>query len=205
MIGFRDWQGKSEPADDVIEATVRRLLADPNTEFLLGGSPPTGVCQLRYRLSVWTGTDDCCLEDLFVEADGARVGAWPRAGGGGASSGRASAGCARIDLDANEANAAGAGALQVGRLRQLVRRRRAATTCSCGCVSDFVDLVADRDPAGLDDVGAQSGAVHHALEDARVGEALDVVARLAPLGSHGLDLADAEALAEQVVQPDAAW
>jgi GNAT superfamily N-acetyltransferase len=103
MTGFRDWQGKSEPADDVIAATVRRLLADPRTEFLLGGSPPTGVCQLRYRLSVWTGTDDCCLEDLFVEADG-------RGSGLGralveAALGRArERGCVRIDLDANEAN-----------------------------------------------------------------------------------------------------
>ena len=69
MIGFRDWQGRTGPADDVIESTVRELLVDPNSEFLLGGSPPVGVCQLRYRLSVWTGTDDCCLEDLFVNAD----------------------------------------------------------------------------------------------------------------------------------------
>jgi ribosomal protein S18 acetylase RimI-like enzyme len=103
MIGFRDWQGRSEPADDVIAATVRQLLADPKTEFLLGGSPAAGVCQLRYRLSVWTGTDDCCLEDLFVEA-GAR--------GSGLGRGLVEAGlerarergCARIDLDANEAN-----------------------------------------------------------------------------------------------------
>jgi len=27
------------------------------------------VCQLRYRFAVWTGAEDCCLEDLFVEAD----------------------------------------------------------------------------------------------------------------------------------------
>ena len=27
MIGFRNWQGRSEPADDVITGTVRRLLA----------------------------------------------------------------------------------------------------------------------------------------------------------------------------------
>ena len=104
MIGFRDWQGKSEPADDVIEATVRRLLADPNTEYLLAGSPPVGVCQLRYRLSVWTGTDDCCLEDVFVDAD-------VRGSGLGRELVEAALerarehGCARIVLDANEANA----------------------------------------------------------------------------------------------------
>jgi ribosomal protein S18 acetylase RimI-like enzyme len=104
MIGFRDWQGKSEPADDVIAATVRRLLTDPGTEFLLGGSPPTGVCQLRYRLSVWTGTDDCCLEDLFVEADGRGSGLGRELVDAALQRAR-ERGCTRIDLDANEANA----------------------------------------------------------------------------------------------------
>ena len=104
LIGFRDWQGKSEPADDVIEATVRRLFADPNAEYLLAGDPATGVCQLRYRLSVWTGTDDCCLEDLFVEADGRGSGLGRELVDAALERARAR-GCARIDLDANEANA----------------------------------------------------------------------------------------------------
>ena len=103
MTGFRDWQGRSEPANDVIAATVRRLLADPSTEFLLGGSPPTGVCQLRYRLSVWTGTDDCCLEDLFVEADGRGSGLGRELVEAALQQAR-ERGCARIGLDANEAN-----------------------------------------------------------------------------------------------------
>ena len=104
MIGFRNWQGRSEPADDVIERTVRRLLADPSTEYLLGGSPPTGVCQLRYRLSVWTGTDDCCLEDLFVEADGRRSGLGRELVEAALERARAR-GCTRMVLDANETNA----------------------------------------------------------------------------------------------------
>jgi len=103
MIGFRDWQGKNEPADDVIERTVRQLLTDPNTEYLLGGSPPTGVCQLRYRLSVWTGTDDCLLEDLFVEADGRGSGLGRELVEAALQRAR-ERGCARIDLDANETN-----------------------------------------------------------------------------------------------------
>ena len=45
-------------------------MEEPDTEYLLGApdddSPPQGVCQLRYRFSVWTATDDCWLEDLFV-------------------------------------------------------------------------------------------------------------------------------------------
>lgn len=104
MIGFRDWQGKNEPADDVIERTVRQLLTDPNTEYLLAGSPPAGVCQLRYRLSVWTGTDDCCLEDLFVEADGRGSGRGRELVDAALQRAR-ERGCTRIDLDANEANA----------------------------------------------------------------------------------------------------
>lgn len=104
MIGFRDWQGKSEPADDVIEATVGQLLADPNTEYLLTGSPPVGVCQLRYRLSMWTGTDDCCLEDLFVETDGRGSGLGRELVEAALERAREH-GCARIVLDANEANA----------------------------------------------------------------------------------------------------
>ena len=104
IAAFRDWQGKSAPADDVIESTVRLLLADPDTEFLLGGDPPAGVCQLRYRLSVWTGSDDCCLEDLFVDAE-ARGSGLGRELVEAALRRARERGCARIDLDANEANA----------------------------------------------------------------------------------------------------
>jgi len=103
MIGFRDWQGRSEPADDVIERTVGDLLGDPNTDFLLAGSPAAGVCQLRYRLSVWTGTDDCCLEDLFVDAAARRSGLGRELGAAALERAR-KRGCARMDLDANEAN-----------------------------------------------------------------------------------------------------
>jgi ribosomal protein S18 acetylase RimI-like enzyme len=105
LIGFRDWQGKSQPSDDVIETTVERLLADPNTEYLLGGSPPAGVCQLRFRPSVWTGTDDCCLEDLFVEADGRGSGLGRELVAAALQRAR-KRGCARMVLDANETNAA---------------------------------------------------------------------------------------------------
>ena len=104
MIGFRDWQGRSEPDDATIAATVERLLADPNTEFLLGGNPPVGVCQLRYRLSVWTGTDDCCLEDLFVDADVRGSGLGRELVDAALERARAR-GCTRMNLDAYEANA----------------------------------------------------------------------------------------------------
>jgi ribosomal protein S18 acetylase RimI-like enzyme len=103
MIGFRDWQGRASPDDASIRASVTRLLADPNTEYLLGGEPPAGVLQLRFRHSVWTGTDDAHLEDLFVDAK-ARGSGLGRALVDAALERARDRGCARIELDANEAN-----------------------------------------------------------------------------------------------------
>jgi ribosomal protein S18 acetylase RimI-like enzyme len=103
IAAFRDWQGRDAPSDEVIASTVRRLIADPNAEFLLAGDPAAGVCQLRYRLSVWTGSDDCCLEDLFVEQAG-RGSGMGRALVKAALARARERGCARMDLDANEAN-----------------------------------------------------------------------------------------------------
>jgi ribosomal protein S18 acetylase RimI-like enzyme len=103
MIGFRDWQGRDEPSDASIQASVGRLLGDPKTEYLLGGDPPTGVLQLRFRHSVWTGTDDAHLEDLFVDS-AARGSGLGRALVEAALERARARGCARIELDANEAN-----------------------------------------------------------------------------------------------------
>jgi ribosomal protein S18 acetylase RimI-like enzyme len=101
LSAFRDWWGSSTPSDETFRATAAKLLHDPNTEYLLAGT--SGLAQLRYRLSVWTGVEDCWLEDLFV-ADDAR--------GTGLGSAlieacfdRARArGCRRIELDVNESN-----------------------------------------------------------------------------------------------------
>ena len=100
MIAFRDHIERDVPTDEQIRRTVEALLEDHNTEFLLAA---TGVCQLRYRLSVWTATEDCWLEDLYVtdEARGTGVGralieaAFERARGRG---------CKRIQLDVAEDN-----------------------------------------------------------------------------------------------------
>jgi ribosomal protein S18 acetylase RimI-like enzyme len=105
MIGFRNWWGREQPSDERFEAGVRRLLAEPQTEFLIAGEPATGVCQLRYRFSIWTGTEDCCLEDIFVEPQvrGSGVG---RALAEAALARARERGCARVELDVNEANPA---------------------------------------------------------------------------------------------------
>jgi ribosomal protein S18 acetylase RimI-like enzyme len=108
LLAFRDWFESGRPSAESMAASVATLIEDPATEYLLGrvegDEAPCGVCQLRFRHSVWTGTPDCWLEDLYVTstARGHGVGralvqlAFERAGLRGA---------ARIELDTNEANA----------------------------------------------------------------------------------------------------
>ena len=105
MIGFRDWQDRSEPSDRSFHKGVRRLLADEGTEYLLGGDPPTGVCQLRFRYGLWYATPDCWLEDLFVD-ESARGTGLGRALVEAAFERAREHGCARVELDVNEANTA---------------------------------------------------------------------------------------------------
>jgi ribosomal protein S18 acetylase RimI-like enzyme len=107
LVAFRNHMGRDVPTDDQLRATVEILLRDPNTEYLLaaadGHDRAAGICQLRYRLAVWTGANDCWLEDLFVESDARRSGlgralvttAFERA---------ERRGCARMELDVDEDN-----------------------------------------------------------------------------------------------------
>lgn len=109
LVEFRDHYGRDWPSANSFLASVERLMEQPSAEFLLGApdddSPPAGVCQLRYRDSVWMATDDCWLEDLFVR-EAAR--------GTGLGTGLVEAalerardrGCRRVELDTNEANEA---------------------------------------------------------------------------------------------------
>jgi ribosomal protein S18 acetylase RimI-like enzyme len=107
MVAFRNHIGRDWPSDDLVRATVDSLLRDPATEFLLAApeqrDAPAGVCQLRYRLSVWTASDDCWLEDLYVtdEARGTGLGRALIEGAFGRARAR---GCGRIQLDVAEDN-----------------------------------------------------------------------------------------------------
>jgi ribosomal protein S18 acetylase RimI-like enzyme len=107
LAGFRDWMGRDAPSDESIRRTAAVLLRDPDTEFLLaaadGDASPSGVCQLRYRLTVWTGVEDCWLEDLFVRADARGRGIGRSLVDGAVERARAR-GCRRIQLDVNEQN-----------------------------------------------------------------------------------------------------
>jgi ribosomal protein S18 acetylase RimI-like enzyme len=104
LADFRDWMGYAEPSGDDLRAVVERLVRDRDTDYVLGGADgPAGICQLRYRLCVWTGTDDCWLEDLYVH-DKARRSGLGRALVEAAFDRARERGCRRIDLDVNEQN-----------------------------------------------------------------------------------------------------
>ena len=109
LLAFRDWFASEEPSAESMAASVAALIEDPATEYLLGrvgeGEPPCGVCQLRFRHSVWTGTPDCWLEDLYV-ADAGRGRGLGRALVELAFERARRRGAERIELDTNETNAA---------------------------------------------------------------------------------------------------
>ena len=106
MIGFRDWQGRTEPSDASIEASVRRLLADPNTDYLLGGRPagrrpPAPLPALRLDRDGRRCISRICSSARTRAAPGSAA-SWLRR----PWSGRASGAAARMLLDTNEANEA---------------------------------------------------------------------------------------------------
>lgn len=110
LVAFRDELGSDWPSDNAFLASVERLIEHPvEAEFLLGApdgdAPPAGVCQLRFRHSVWTAAADCWLEDLFVlgPARGVGLGAALLDSACERASER---GCRRIELDVSERNAA---------------------------------------------------------------------------------------------------
>jgi GNAT superfamily N-acetyltransferase len=108
LVEFRDHNGGTWPSENAFLASVERLIDRPDTEFLLGApdrdAPPSGVCQLRYRFSIWVAAEDCWLEDLFVSERARRRGVG-RALVAAAIARATERGARRIELDANEANA----------------------------------------------------------------------------------------------------
>jgi GNAT superfamily N-acetyltransferase len=77
IVEFRDHLGSSEPSPESARASVDRLLADRDTEFLLAADrdgAAAAVLQLRFRWSVWKGAPDAWVEDVFVRAAARRAG-----------------------------------------------------------------------------------------------------------------------------------
>ena len=105
LAAFRDWYGRDQPSEAAMLEAVRHIMATERAEYLLAADPPAGVAQLRFRHSVWTGTDDCWLEDLFVLEEARRAG-WGRALVEFSLERARARGCARIELDVDEGNAA---------------------------------------------------------------------------------------------------
>jgi ribosomal protein S18 acetylase RimI-like enzyme len=108
LVEFRDWNASDWPSDNAFLAGVERLIERADTDFLLGAldsdNPPGGVCQLRYRSSVWMAAEDCWLEDIYVQAAARRHGLGRALLAAGLARAR-ERGARRIELDTNETNA----------------------------------------------------------------------------------------------------
>ncbi len=102
VAGFRDFWGRAEPTDHAIERGVGTLLADPGAEFLLA-PPARGFALIRFRYVVWTDSEECELEDLFVR-DAERGSGLGRALTEAAMDRARERGCVRMNISANDAN-----------------------------------------------------------------------------------------------------
>jgi GNAT superfamily N-acetyltransferase len=105
IADFGDWWGKNVVPEDEVRASVERIMSGDDGEYLLGAvnGAPVGVCQMRFRWSVWKSAEDCWLEDLFVREDARRSGLG-RALVDAAVERARERGCKRIELDVNEDN-----------------------------------------------------------------------------------------------------
>ncbi len=108
LVEFRDHMGHAWPPAESFAASARHLIGRSDSEFWLAATEPgmaaAAVCQLRFRHSVWTATEDCWLEDLYVRDQARRLGL-ARALVQRAIDHARDRGCRRIELDANEDNA----------------------------------------------------------------------------------------------------
>lgn len=108
LAAFRSWYGSDWPSDNAFLAGVEGLITEPrSTQYLLGSadddSPPAGVVQLRFRHSIWTASDDCWIEDVYV-ADDARGTGLGRALVQFALDHARERGCGRAELDVDDVN-----------------------------------------------------------------------------------------------------
>jgi GNAT superfamily N-acetyltransferase len=117
IASFRDYLDNETPSDKDIGRAVEELLGDPATDFLLAGEPEVGFAQIRYRPSVWTGTDDAWLEDVFV-LDRARGDGTGRLLVEAAIARARKRGCGRIQLETNAANLTAVGLYESVGFRQ---------------------------------------------------------------------------------------
>ena len=105
---FNDHNGRDWPPEEAIRAGVERLMPRDDTEYLLGGDPPMGVVQLRYRWGGCLDGEECNVEDVFVSAE-ARGSGLGRALVSAAIDRARERGCRRMELDTGDDNAAAQG------------------------------------------------------------------------------------------------
>ena len=105
IVVFRYFMGSDSPNRAEVEVVVFELTEDRNTEFILIGEPACGFLQIRYRLSVWTGTDDAWVEDVFVD-ESRRGNGYGRLLMEAAIQSATRRGCGRVQLDVNQDNEA---------------------------------------------------------------------------------------------------
>ena len=107
LVAFRDHMGRDWPPAATFLASVERLIARDDTEYLLAAADdePQAVVQVRYRWSVWWDAEDCWLEDLYVRDD-ARGAGLGRALTEAVMERAAGRGCRRVELDVNSENTA---------------------------------------------------------------------------------------------------
>ena len=103
VAAFRDYLEGDSPTDGEISVALETLLVDPATEFLIAGEPGVGFAQVRFRHSVWTGSEDAWLEDVFV-LEGSRRGGIGRMLVEASVARARKRGCGRIQLETNAAN-----------------------------------------------------------------------------------------------------
>jgi GNAT superfamily N-acetyltransferase len=109
MLAFRSWYGK--PTSPEVEAqfadVIKQIVVRDDAEYLLAcgdDGRPAGVAQIRYRLSVWTGSEDCWIEDVYVD-EAARGRGIGRALVADALRRARERGCGRAELDVDTVNA----------------------------------------------------------------------------------------------------
>lgn len=106
LAAFRDHMQYDGPSDDAFLASVERLIARDDTEYLLaaaGDGEAQGVAQVRYRWGIWWDAEDCWLEDLYV-AEAGRGAGLGRALTEAVIERATARGCRRVELDVNTEN-----------------------------------------------------------------------------------------------------
>lgn len=69
MVAFRDHLQQRSPSNSEVASSLKRLLTDPGTNFIValsGEGASIGYAQVRYRHSLWVVGSEAQLDDLFV-------------------------------------------------------------------------------------------------------------------------------------------